>query len=535
MGSVKVLDCTLRDGGYCNRWTFGHKNILKIVQGLEQARIDVIECGFITNRVHYDKDVTKFSTFAEAAEVIKEKKKDTIYVCMINYGEYKIEDIPEYRDGSIDGIRVAFHKKDLTGALEFCEQIKSKGYKVFVQAMVSLNYTDEEFLKLIDRANKLEPFAFYIVDSFGMMKKKDLLRLFYMVEHNLKREIWIGFHSHNNLQLAYSNAQALVEIQSNRDLIIDSSIHGMGRGAGNLNTELFLEYLNDTIGSDYILRPILTIIDESISIFYKKEGWGYSLPNYLSAVYNVHPYYASFLSNKNTLTLEAMDEIFAKIELSKGVEFDQSYIEELYHEYLSDGSSKTSDIQEFKRQLSGKKLLLIGPGPSSVTEKDKITAFTEKYKNEVVIIAINFEHPSIDTDYIFISNMRRFRELPAVARKKCITTTNIQGRDIYLSVSYRALINNMDLVSDNAGLMAINLLRMLGVQEVYLAGIDGYLHEIDENYGVKEMSFVASNNVLDGMNEGMMKMLQEYNREIRIHFVTSSIFETLDLDLEKKQ
>ena len=88
----------------------------------------------------------------------------------------------------------------MSGGLEACQKVKEKGYKVFVQAMVSVAYTDEEFLELISRVNEIEPYAFYIVDSFGMMKRKDLTRLFYIVEHNLKPCIWIGFHSHNNLQ-----------------------------------------------------------------------------------------------------------------------------------------------------------------------------------------------------------------------------------------------------------------------------------------------------------------------------------------------
>lgn len=120
--------------------------------------------------------------------------------------------------------------------------------------MVTLSYSDEEFLKLIRQVNEFMPYAFYIVDSFGMMKGKDLTRLFYMIEHNLSEEISIGFHSHNNMQLAYSNAQTLINVRSNRNLIIDSSVYGMGRGAGNLNTELFVDYLNENYGTHYKLE-----------------------------------------------------------------------------------------------------------------------------------------------------------------------------------------------------------------------------------------------------------------------------------------
>lgn len=109
-------------------------------------------------------------------------------------------------------------------ALKFCEGIKSKGYKVYVQAMVSLSYSDEEFLRLIQYVNELKPYSFYIVDNFGVMKRKDLTGLFYMVEHNLAEGIAIGYHSHNNMQLAYANAQTLVDIRTKQELILDSSV-----------------------------------------------------------------------------------------------------------------------------------------------------------------------------------------------------------------------------------------------------------------------------------------------------------------------
>lgn len=229
MGRVSVLDCTLRDGGYCNQWNFGSNNIKTIISGLVSAGIDIIECGFLTNRVSYNPEVSKFSTFQEIANVLPSNRKNKMFVCMVNYGEYDIEDIPDYDGLSVDGIRVAFHKKDMIPALEFCKEIMDKGYKVFVQAMVSLNYSDEEFIELIKRVNEFKPYSFYIVDSFGVMKRKDLIRLFYMVEHNLTEGISIGYHSHNNMQLAYSNAQALVDIRTNRDMIFDASVFEIGR------------------------------------------------------------------------------------------------------------------------------------------------------------------------------------------------------------------------------------------------------------------------------------------------------------------
>ena len=259
MGKITLLDCTLRDGGYCNDRMFGQKNIHTIIEGLLEANIDIIECGYISQKKEFNIDRTQFTSFGQAGRFIPEDREGKIFVAMVNYGEYAIGDIPVYDGTSVEGIRVCFHKKDRFEALEYCKQLKEKGYKVFVQGMVSLSYTDEEFLDLIRAVNGFEPYAFYIVDSFGMMKGKDLIRLFYTVEHNLNPDTYIGFHSHNNMQLAYSNCLSLTQVPSSRSVIIDASVYGMGRGAGNLNTELFTEYLKS-------LQPVIFKSHASLSV-----------------------------------------------------------------------------------------------------------------------------------------------------------------------------------------------------------------------------------------------------------------------------
>lgn len=518
MNTIHVLDCTLRDGGYCNQWKFGFENTKKITKTLVDANVDIIECGFLTNKVTYDPEVTKFTTLDEIAAVIPTDCKNKLFVAMMNYGEYNVEDLPEYDGKSIDGIRVAFHKKNLTEALEVCRGIKEKGYKVFVQAMVSLSYTDEEFLAMIRAMNDIEPYAFYIVDSFGMMKKKNLIRLFYMVENNLKDGIWIGFHSHNNMQLAYSNAQSLVDAQTNRNLIIDSSIYGMGRGAGNLNTELFVEYLNENADGKYNLKPLLNIIDEILNDFYQKNYWGYSLPNYVSAVHWVHPNYTGYLSEKNTLTVEAMDEIFSMMPQDKCFEFDKDYIEQLYVKYMATGEAQESHKADLKEKLKDKRVLLIAPGKSSGEEKDKIAAFAAR--DDVVSIGVNFNYPGCETDYIFASNLRRFRELPVEQYGKCIVTSNIPADNVYIQTNFFDLLLPIEAVQDNAGLMAIKLFTTLGVKEIYLAGFDGYSHDVKQNYAMWKMELVTKNAVIDAMNEGMRTVLESFEEIAKIIFLT---------------
>lgn len=522
MNHIQILDCTLRDGGYCNQWRFGFENIKKITKGLVQANIDIIECGFLTNRVQADSDITKFTSITDIASIIPFDRQDKRFVAMINYGEYDINELPVYDGTAIDGIRFAFHKKNRVDALKLCEKIKEKGYSVYVQAMVSTSYTDEEFLDLIHRVNQIRPLAFYIVDSFGMMKEKDLTRLFYMVEHNLDASIWIGFHSHNNLQLAYANAQKLTTVQTNRNIIIDSSIHGMGRGAGNLNTELFIDYLNNNADKNYRLKPILILIDEIINSFYLQKAWGYSLPNYISAVHNAHPNYASYLDDKKTLTIEDMNEIFGMMDDEKKVTFEKDYIESIYLHYMNCCKTIVNNSTELSSSLAHKTIILVAPGRSSIGEASKIQSF--KNETNAILISINHVYSEIEPDYVFLSNLRRYREFDIRMKSKCIVTSNIPASGVLYQAKYSELLNFEEAVSDNAGLMAIKFLITQNVASIYLAGFDGYSHNSEENYGNSTMTYVSSNDMLDAINIGMSKMIQTFRNNTVIEFLTTPRF-----------
>lgn len=522
MNHIKVLDCTLRDGGYCNDWTFGRENILKIIRSLIEANIDMIECGYITQEQKKNVDRTQFVSLSQMSQILPDNAGNRTFVGMVNFGEYKLEDIPNYPGNGISGIRVCFHKKKRYEALEFCKGLKEKGYKVFIQGMVSLSYTDEEFVDMIHRVNEIEPYAFYIVDSFGAMKGKNLIRLFYMVEHNLKDNILIGFHSHNNMQLAYANCLSLCQIQTNRSVIVDSSVYGMGRGAGNLNTELFVEYLNENQDGHYLLKPLLTIIDDVLNDFYQRNYWGYSLPNYLSAKHNAHPNYAGYLDAKKTLTVEAMEDIFNLMDEDKKTGYDKNYIEELYIQYMETGKVQSEHLQELKAKVEGNTVLIIAPGMSSKEEKDRIIAYA--LDSGAITISINFDYPELETDYIFLSNLRRYRELEASKRRKCIVTSNVPSADVYLQTKYSDLLNKVDAVEDNAGLMLIKYLINLGAKKAVIAGIDGYSIDSTENFADKKMNFYTQKATFEAMNAGINSVLKKYKEDIELEYITTPKF-----------
>ena len=189
-----------------------------------------------------------------------------MYVAMACYGEYDINQLTEYDGTSIDGIRVTFHYNEVEKALVYCKAIMDKGYKVFVQPVGTTSYSDEQLLQLIKHVNELQPYAFYLVDTLGLMHPNDVLRFFYLIDHNLQKTIHMGFHSHNNLQLSYSNCQTLAQLATDRVISLDSSVYGMGRGAGNLNTELIANYLNERNGRKYEIEPLLEVVDVTVFV-----------------------------------------------------------------------------------------------------------------------------------------------------------------------------------------------------------------------------------------------------------------------------
>ena len=203
----------------------------------------------------------------------------------------------------------------------------------------------------------------------------------------------------------------------------------------------------------------------------------------------------------------------------KKASYDKPYIEELYLQYMERGKAQEEHAAELKERLKDRKVLVIGPGKSSVEEKDRIVDFAAK--NNVVVFTINYDYDYLKSDFIFTSNLRRFRELSEESRARCIVTSNISSDGVYCQVKYRDLLNTEESVRDNAALMAIRFLMMQGVREIYLAGIDGYSHDARENYGKDDMAFFTKNAVLDAINEGMRKVLSNFSSEINIRFVTT--------------
>ena len=231
---IKLLDCTLRDGAYIVDGKFGEPAIRGIISKLNESEVDVIECGWLKNP-EYEMGTTYYHVPGDLCQYLGKKKKNTIYVVMIDWDRYDLDYLPEYDGSSIDAVRVVFpHGKHREG-IEVAKGIKQKGYKVFLQAANTLAYSDEDLISLAQAVNELCPVSLSVVDTFGAMYSDDLERIVAILDERLDGMIGLGFHSHNNQQLSFALSMRFVELLENsgRQVIVDSSLCGMGRGAGN--------------------------------------------------------------------------------------------------------------------------------------------------------------------------------------------------------------------------------------------------------------------------------------------------------------
>lgn len=520
MSSINILDCTLRDGGYINHWKFGEKVISEILKNLLNANIDIIECGFLRD-VAYQKDIAVFSSVSQIEPFITPKKEGTLYVAMIALGDIAPENIACYDGKSIDGIRLTFHKHEWSEAKETAELLMEKGYQVFIQPVGTTSYSDEELLKLINEVNSIQPYAFYLVDTLGILYRKDLLRLFYLIEHNLDTGIKIGFHSHKNLQLSFANAQELLRLNSKRDIIIDTSVYGMGRGVGNLSTELLAEYINANIEQKYSISPLLTIADQYLMSIYAEQSWGYALPYFLSAIENCHPNYASYLIKKETLNIEDIFKILSLLPVDQRELYHPDLIEKLYLSFQSFQVDDKDTLEKIHKIVQGREVLVLAPGKTLKTNKTDIQIYMEK--NHPIVISINFLPDELKLDMLFISNRKRIDVLyhHILNAPNVVATSNlidVLPKTVNF-VNYASYLGE-GRAADNAGAILIRILKESGAKKILLGGFDGFDVDSTNNYCVDSYKTLLEKKVVQQKNEDIARQLKLAISDFSVSFLT---------------
>ena len=527
MNTLKVLDVTLRDGGCVNDFNFGQTYMEKILAAQEASGVDVIEMGYIDKNKGSESGRTQYINEKVIPHcILKQKKPGVLYVAMMDYGKFNVDNLHPRTEEGIDGIRLAFHKKDRQAVISIGRKILDKGYKLYIQPMITLRYSDAELLEFIGLVNTKLPDAsgFYIVDSFGEMRPNDMSRVLNLVDHNLISSMILGFHSHNNLQMSYSNAIAMLQFPTNRDIMLDCSIMGMGKGAGNLNTELLLEHLNLYYGKNYRIAPLLEVIDTVINQLHSEFYWGYAPEYYLSAVHRCSPSYASHFYNKHMLPIDQVGELLGRIVPEKKISFDKNYAEEIYRRY---NDSKSVDdaaaVADLEAAFRGKTLLLIAPGKSIGAAMEKIRSIAEQ--EDVVTLGLN---TVLDCNDYLLTTRKDIYDSAIAAGLNIIVCSNISkgGRGNVKILNYGNWIDVDERTHDSSSVIAFNLLRACGVKKVKLAGFDGFSVNINENYYDPNLRHPVNAEQVERRNRYYKNFINRIRDEgVTVEFVTPSQYE----------
>lgn len=539
MKELKLLDCTLRDGGYVNDWEFGHDNIVSIFERLVDANVDIIEVGFIDDRRSFDMNRSIMPDTASVEKIYGLlDRKQAMVVGMIDYGTCALKQIQPCSESYLDGIRVIFKKHIRKEAIQFCAELIKLGYKTFVQLVSVTSYSDEEMLDLIRMANEIKPYAVSMVDTYGLMHQNNLKHYYELLDNHLDQTIALGYHAHNNFQMGYANCIELLSGKTERTLVVDGSIYGMGKSAGNAPIELIAMHMNECYGKNYHISQLLEAIDANISNFYKPATWGYNMFYYLAAFNDCHPNYVAYLMDKRTLSVKSINEILGHLEGEARLLYDKDYIEQLYVQYQEKVVDDQKTVEQLKVALGGREILLLGPGLNIRKQKDRIKRFIEE--KSPFIISVNMIPEDFKPDYIFLSNAKRYVQMAtALSRKdrkyQIIATSNVtktSNRFDYV-LNYGALLDREAEIIDNSFVMLLKVMIRIGRNRVYLAGFDGYFGQHKKNYLYANMEYKFGKAKANNLNRYVAKVLADLGSQIEIVFITDSLYLSED-EGEKK-
>ncbi|MCS2762608.1 aldolase catalytic domain-containing protein [Bacteroides ovatus] len=278
---MKILDCTLRDGGYYTNWDFDSKIVDVYIQAMNVLPIDYIELGY--RSIPTKEYMGKFGY--SPVSVLRHIKTTCIkkIAVMLNEKNTRPEDLDTLLvpiQGLVDMIRIAVDPNNFDRAVILAQSIKTLGFEVGFNTMYMSKWDDYEgFLSKLNKINKVAD-LFCMVDSFGGVSPEELKAIFQTVKQNTTCPV--GFHGHNNLQLGLVNTLTAIECGID---YVDATILGMGRGAGNLNMELLLTYLNK--GGLEVDFNVLGDVITAFQSLHDKYQWGTNLPYMLSGANSI--------------------------------------------------------------------------------------------------------------------------------------------------------------------------------------------------------------------------------------------------------
>jgi len=283
---IKVLDCTIRDGGLINNHDFELRFVREVYKALSEAGVDYIELGYKNSKELFSPEEYgpwKFCEDDDIKKVIEGIESHSKISVMVDIGRVNVEDVKPAKESPVDMIRVASYVKDIDKAIAMTNHFDQKGYETTINVMAISRDQGPELLEALHQIEEESSIkTAYIVDSFGALYQETTEYLVKIFKDILKTKE-VGFHGHNNQQLAFSNTIEAIIHGAN---YLDGTVFGIGRAAGNCTLELLIGFLKNP---KFDIRPILDLISKEFIPLREKIEWGYIIPYAIAGMMNEHP------------------------------------------------------------------------------------------------------------------------------------------------------------------------------------------------------------------------------------------------------
>ena len=461
---MKLLDCTLRDGGYYTNWDFDKDFVNTYIRCLDKLPVDYIEIGY---RSLEQKEYFGEYFYLPLSTVLNIKSKTSKQLSiMINGKDCNESDISKLLSDLISIVtlvRIAVDVKHLSHSIDLAKEIKNLGFEVAINIMRASDLSSGDFIRYFDGIEETVDYL-YFVDSYGSMHPGELKFLFERLQGVTTTAA--GFHGHNNIELAFSNSIQAMECGCS---IIDFTVLGMGRGAGNLKTELFLVHLKKQEGLDVDLNIIGKLV-ESVYPLKRQYSWGTNLAYIASGTYSLpqKDVMEALVLNRYSLTT-IVNNIKSKDKVP---------------------------VPELKLETSYESCLIIGGGISVEKHQQAIRDFLNSNKDMAVIHATSkyidgFQSVS-NTQFSIISGdeLLKFDRIPSNIHS-FILGSNSLFVDTYRDHGNFYTLNDLSFTEQNQDspfAISLQIALNLDSKKIFLVGFDGYeeLKNKKELYLMKE-------------------------------------------------
>lgn len=490
-----ILDCTIRDGGYYNKWDFNLDLVSKYLSQINDSNIDYVEIGYrsLKNDKYYGPFYYCTENFLSSLNI---PKKLNIAVMLnaveIEYYQNLNQDLidnlfEDKKNSLVSLVRIASNLDSVINIIPAINNLKKKGYKVSLNLMKVTNISDEELILIMETLIKeCAVDIFCIADSYGNISQSTLVE-----KIKILKAVWnteIGVHLHNNQGRACSSA--IVAYNHGVDWI-DTTVLGMGRGAGNASTERLMLDINESntlAENKYMPEKLFGIVLNEFSELKKKYEWGYNLLYEISSRYALHPNHVmDLMSSKNRYSPDQMlGSLYKLIEQHANIDLKDE---------VKSQDTHFKSLLNAKNTFSNRTVLLLGPGNEASKHSEQLKNFINTYNPLVISLnTVRYIPIKLVDIIIFLNEFRVIAEIDQIDqwKGKIILPTNLINHEILNNIDNNKIINHQVKIERNKFLSheskstipyeivfayAFTALLLGSPRMIYLFGFDGFLEE----------------------------------------------------------